>query len=143
MTIDRRRVTTRRADPGSVSVEAVLLAPVLVVLLLMVVHVGRLGSAQTRLTYAADHAARAASMVHPRVMPAVARSSALDNLLANGLSCESVGVAVDVLRESDPMIVQVDLECELDRTNLGLLMPRSRLLKASSSEVVDRWRIDS
>jgi len=129
-------------DRGSVSVEAVLLAPVLMLIVLLVVHVGRLGSAHGRLVAAADHAARAASLVHTRAMSDAARTVALENLLQNGLSCESVGVEVDVDHDADPMIVRVTVQCVLDRSGLGLLSPLSRQLRASSTEVVDRWRVD-
>lgn len=133
----------KMTDRGSISVEAVLLTPVLVVLLLFVVHVGRLGSAHTRLVAAADHSARAASLVQPRAMHYAARTVALDNLLQNGLSCESVRVEVDVVQGVDPIIVQVSVECILDRSGLSFLSPVPRVLKATSSEVVDRWRVDS
>lgn len=132
-----------RSDRGSVSVEAVLLAPVLVAIALFVVHLGRIGAANTRLVAAADHAARAASLVHPRTMEGVARNAALENLLRNGLSCESVTVDVMVPRTLEPRIVQVELACVLDRSGLALLAPLPRRLEASSSEVVDRWRVDS
>lgn len=146
MTSDRSddlRRTRKVRDVGSASVEAVVLAPVLVVLLLFVVHLGRFGAAHTRLTYAADHAARAASLVHPRAMVDVAHSSAVENLAANGLSCESVRVATDVENRSDPLQVRVTLECVLDRDALRLLTPLPRLVRATSTEVVDRWRTDS
>jgi len=125
------------------SVEAVLLAPILVVLVLFVVHVGRLGSAHVRLVTVADHAARAASLVHPRAMHATAQSVALDNLVQNGMTCESVSVQVQITRQSDPGVVQVAVECLLDRSSLDMLAPVPRTLRAASSEVIDRWRVDS
>lgn len=125
------------------SVEAVLLAPILVLLVLLVVHVGRLGAAQVRLVTVADHAARAASLVHPRAMHATAESVALDNLVQNGVSCESVDVQVRITRESDPGVVRVAVECRLDRRSLDMLAPVPRTLSAVSSEVIDRWRVDS
>ena len=70
-----------RHDRGSMSVEAVLLAPVLVMFVLFVVHLGRLGAAQTRLIAAADHAARAASLVHPRNMAAAGQSVVVPTVL--------------------------------------------------------------
>jgi uncharacterized membrane protein len=133
----------RTVDAGSVSVEAVLLAPVLVLLILLVVHVGRLGAAHTRLVAAADHAARAASLVQPRAMNEAARTVALDNMLQNGLACESVVVEVNRVQGIDPVVVQVDLRCVLNRGGLSLLAPVPRVLSATSSEVVDRWRVDS
>ena len=44
-----------RHDRGSMSVEAVLLAPVLVMFVLFVVHLGRLGAAQTRNLHQPGH----------------------------------------------------------------------------------------
>lgn len=133
----------RNHDRGSMSVEAVLLAPILVLLVLFVVHVGRLGAAQVRLVTVADHAARAASLVHPRAMHATARSTALDNLMQNGLTCESISVQVQITRQSDPGVVRVAVECLLDRSSLDMLAPVPRTLQAVSSEVIDRWRVDS
>ena len=130
-------------DRGSMSVEAVLLAPVLVVLALFVVHLGRLGSAQTRLIAAADHAARAASQVHPRMMSATGQHTASQNMMQNGLRCESFDVQVTVVEDTDPNVVEVSISCLLDRRGLELLGPTPRRLSASSSEVVDRWRVDS
>lgn len=133
----------KRSDTGSISVEMVLLAPVLVLLMLVVVHLGRLGAAHIRLTTAADHAARAASLVQPRAMHETARTVAFDSLLKNGLACESVGVDVNVVQGIDPVIVQVNVQCQLDRSGLTLLSPLPRSVSATSSEVVDRWRVDS
>lgn len=143
MPIDNIVMLRGRNDPGSMSVEVVVLAPVLVILVLFVVHLGQLGSAQVRLTAAADHAARAASLVHPRQMASAGRLVALENLAQNGVSCESVDIRVDVALTTDPGIVQVFIDCTLDQTGLDLLGPVPRRLSASSSEVVDRWRVDS
>ena len=125
------------------SVEAVLLAPVLVLFVLFVVHLGRLGAAQTRLISAADHAARAASLVHPRNMQSAGQSVAVENLVQNGVSCDVIDVRVDVVRTIDPGFVRVFIDCVLDNGGLNLLGSVSRRLSASSVEVIDRWRVDS
>ena len=132
-----------RHDRGSMSVEAVLLAPVLVLFVLLVVHLGRLGAAQIRLIAAADHAARAASLVHPRNMAAAGQSVALENLVQNGVSCDALDVRVDVVNTIDPGIVRVVIDCVVDNGGLNLLGPVPRRLSASSVEVIDRWRVDS
>jgi uncharacterized membrane protein len=129
---------TSRFDRGSMNVEAVLLAPVLVLFVLFVVHLGRLGAAQTRLIAAADHAARAASLVHPRNM-----AVAVKNLVQNGVSCDALDVRVDVVNTIDPGIVRVVIDCVVDNGGLNLLGPVPRRLSASSVEVIDRWRVDS
>ena len=130
-------------DRGSMSVEAVLLAPVLVVIVLFIVHLGRYGTTHLRLVTAADHAARAASLVHPRMMPTVGRNVALDNVAHNAIPCESFQVSVHVSSHSDPGMVRIDLRCVIDRRGLDMLAPMPRELLVSSTEVIDRWRIDS
>lgn len=122
--------------------ETVLLAPLLVVLLLFVVHVGRAGAAHLRLISAADHAARAASQVHPRNMESIARAVADANLRSSEVECVSMVVEVVVDVESDDPTVRVDIACRLDTSGLGLLGPLDRIVTASSTEVVDRWRVD-
>lgn len=132
----------RRLDRGSMSVEAVLLAPVLVLLVLFAVHLGRLASTHLRLTAVADQSARAASLVHPRAMVAVGESAARENSSLNELPCASLDVLVDVVRESDPATVQVTLACKLSRDGVAMLTPVARTVVVSSVEVIDRWRVD-
>ena len=141
--VDVSRHERPRHDCGSATVEAVLLAPALVVLLLFVLHLGRWSSAEARLRTAADHAARAASLVHPSRMSSAAREAALDNLVTSGLTCERFVVSAAVLHASDPRVLEVAVECDVARAGLDALGMTPRRLSASSSEVVDRWRADS
>jgi uncharacterized membrane protein len=139
----RTRAHGRTSDRGSMSVEATLLAPLLVVIVLFVVHLGRYGTTHLRLVTAADHAARAASLVHPRMMSKVGRGVALDNVSQNGIPCETFQVSVHVGDDTDPAAVRVDLSCVIDRRGLDMLAPLPRRIDVSSTEVIDRWRIDS
>lgn len=129
-------------DRGSMSVEAVLLAPVLVLLVLFAVHLGRLASTHLRLVAVADQSARAASLVHPRSMVAVGESFARETATLNELPCESLDVVVDVMRDEDPARVRVTLQCDLSRDGMDLLNPAARTVVVSSVEVIDRWRVD-
>lgn len=133
----------QRHDRGSMSVEAVLLTPLLVTLVLFVVHLGRLGTTHLRLVTVADQAARAASLVHPRVMVAVGQSVAQENASINEVPCDSLAVDVEVAADTDPRTVRVSLTCRLSRDGLGLLAPAAREVRATSVEVIDRWRVDS
>lgn len=133
----------QRHDRGSMSVEAVLLTPLLVTLVLFVVHLGRLGTTHLRLVTVADQAARAASLVHPRVMVAVGQSVAQENASINEVPCDSLAVDVEVAADTDPRTVRVSLTCRLSRDGLGLLTPAAREVRATSVEVIDRWRVDS
>ena len=137
------RARARADDRGSMSVEATLLAPILVVIVLFVVHLGRYGTTHLRLVTAADHAARAASLVHPAMMATVGRGVALDNVSQNGIPCETFQAAVHVGDDTDPGTVRVDLTCVVDRRGLDMLAPLPRRIAVSSTEVIDRWRIDS
>jgi len=141
--VDASRHERPRSDCGSATVEAVLLAPALVVLLLFVLHLGRWSSAEAHLRTAADHAARAASLVHPSRMSSAAREAALDNLVTSGLTCERFSASAAVLHASDPRVVEVAIECDVARAGLDALGMTPRRISASSSEVVDRWRADS
>ena len=132
-----------RHDRGSATVEAVLLAPALVMLMLFVTHLGRWSSADARLRTAADHAARAASLVHPARMNTAARAAALDNLTTAGLTCERFSISAAIVHPSDPRVVEVSLQCDIARAGLDVLGVTARQVSASSSEVVDRWRTDS
>jgi len=130
-------------DRGSMSVEAVLLVPLLVTLVLFVVHLGRLGTTHLRLVTTADQAARAASLVHPQLMSAAAEVVARQQVIVNQVPCESLDIQVRVAQETDPGTISVTLSCRVSREGLGLLLPVVRTVEASSSEVIDRWRVDS
>jgi len=130
-------------DRGSMSVEAVLLVPLLVTLVLFVVHLGRLGTIHLRLVTTADQAARAASLVHPQLMSTAVEVVARQQVIVNQVPCESLDVQVRVARETDPGTISVTLSCRVSREGLGLLLPVARTVEASSSEVIDRWRVDS
>ena len=140
---DRERAHHHAHDRGSMSVEATLLAPILVVIVLFVVHLGRYGTSYLRLVTAADHAARAASLVHPAMMATVGRGVALDNVSQNGIPCEMFQASVHVGEDTDLATVRVDLTCVVDRRGLDMLAPLPRRIAVSSTEVIDRWRIDS
>jgi hypothetical protein len=131
----------RRVDRGSVTVELVVLAPVLVVLALFVLYAGRSGEALLQLRHAADQGARAASMVAPERMVGVGRSAALADLARNGVSCVNAVVNVAVDDDSPVHSVLVEVECEVRRRGLDLLGASRRVLYASSIEVIDLWRV--
>lgn len=129
-------------DRGSMSVEAVILAPLLVTFVLFVVHVGRIGTTQLRLATIADQAARAASLAHPRSMTDAATSVVNASLASDKVWCSSFTIDVRVSYESDPRSVTVLVGCTVARDGLSLLAPVPRHLTATSTEVIDRWRVD-
>jgi len=129
----------RRRNLGSVSVEMVILTPILVTLMLFVVHLGRSGGAMEQVRHAADEGARAASIVSRPAMGAVARSVASADLSANGLNCSSTSVSVKVSASATPSIT-VTVSCTVNTQGTALLGAAARVLVASSTEVIDRYR---
>ena len=130
----------RRRNVGSVSVEMVILTPILVTLMLFVVHLGRSGGAMEQVRHAADEGARAASIVSRPAMGAVARSVASADLSANGLNCSSTSVSVNVVSASATPSITVTVSCTVNTQGTALLGAAARVLVASSTEVIDRYR---
>jgi Flp pilus assembly protein TadG len=132
----------RANDRGSVTVEAVLVAPVLVMLLVFVAVVCHRGvDARLRLDGAVHQAARAASM--QRTLPAAvdhARTAAATALAEAGMVCRDVTTTTVGVVEPGATIIVV-LTCVVDFGQALLLgVPATRTLQASASEVVDVYR---
>ncbi|MCU1398981.1 MAG: Flp pilus assembly protein TadG [Acidimicrobiales bacterium] len=130
----------RAADHGSASVEMVILAPVLVVLMLFVVFVGRAGGAVEQVRHAADAGARAASLVARPFMDSAARQAVVEDLGANGSNCASTSVSVGLFDSVNVDSVTVTVTCTSNTDGLRLLAASGRNLTASSTEVIDRYR---
>jgi Flp pilus assembly protein TadG len=127
-------------DRGSAAVELVLLTPLLVMLLLFVVHVGRSGEGMTAVRHAADQGARAASLVSPARMQAAAQRAVMDDLARSESSCGSPSVTVRTSVSGAVTWVTVRVACFSSTQGLGLLGAGRTELVATSSEVVDRYR---
>ena len=131
-------VATR--DAGSASVEMVLLTPVLVLLMVFLVFLGRGGGATEQVRHAADEAARAASQVSASSMHNVAQLIAAADLAANGFNCSSTSVSVGVINTTPVGSVTVTVSCRINQQGTTLLGTSSRTITASSTEVIDRYR---
>ena len=142
MQLGRRSSRSHLHDRGSMSIEAVLLAPILMMLVLFVVHLGRLATTHLRLITVADQSARAASLVHPRFMVTVGESVAREHAELNKLPCAALDVGVEVTYDTDPATVRVSLSCDLTLDGVAMLAPVARTVAATSVEVIDRWRVD-
>ncbi|MEU4252471.1 TadE/TadG family type IV pilus assembly protein [Amycolatopsis sp. NPDC026612] len=142
MTAAQPRVGWWRAECGSVTVEAVLIAPVLVMLLVFVAVVVHRGvDARLRLDDAAHQAARAASLQRtPAAAAAAAEATATSALTHAGLVCRDATVSTTT-SSSPGSIVVVSVRCTVDFGQaLVLGVPGSRVLSAEASEVVDTYR---
>ena len=128
-------------ERGSLTVEMVILAPVLMFMVLFGVHVGRLSEAKVQVQHAADQGARAGSLAAKSKVVSAATVAAESDLKLAGVACTKVSVEVGLVTTglTNAVRVQVDCDVRIDGTELlGLLPDR---VHASSMEVIDEWRI--
>ncbi|WP_206792106.1 TadE/TadG family type IV pilus assembly protein [Amycolatopsis sp. MtRt-6] len=131
-----------RAERGSATVEAVLIAPVLVMLLVFVAVVVHRGvDARLRLDDVAHQAVRAASLQRtPAAAAAAAQATASSALAHAGLVCRLAEVSTTA-SASPGSTAEVSVRCTVDFGQaLVLGVPGSRTLTAEASEVVDTYR---
>jgi Flp pilus assembly protein TadG len=135
----------RRGDGGSAAVEITLLTPLLVLMLLFVVFLGRLTEAQAVISDAAHQAARAASIARaPGTAAAQARQAAATALSGRGLACRHFTVTVDLAGFRPGGSVRATVTCTTGLSDLALLdVPGSRTLSASFTSVIDTYRSQS
>ncbi|MDT8916041.1 TadE/TadG family type IV pilus assembly protein [Amycolatopsis sp. PS_44_ISF1] len=130
------------AEAGSVTAEAVLVTPLLVMLLVflaVVVHRGV--DARLRLDDAAHQAARAATLQRNTPAAATAARATAEAALAQaGLMCR--GVTTTLSGTPTPAAaVTVRVRCTVDFGQALLLgVPGRKTLESSASEVVDTYR---
>ena len=128
-------------DRGSLTVEMVILTPVLMFMVLFGVHVGRLSEAKVQVQHAADQGARAGSIAAKSKVVSAATVAAENDLELAGVSCTEVFVEVGLITTglTNAVRVQVDCDVRIDGTELLGLLPDQ--VHASSIEVMDEWRI--
>jgi Flp pilus assembly protein TadG len=133
----------RGSDRGSAAVEITLLTPLLVLMLLFVVFLGRVTEAQAVISDAAHQAARAASIA-PTPAAAQARQAAATALSGRGLACRHFTVTVDLAGFRPGGSVRATVTCTTGLSDLALLdVPGSRTLSASFTSVIDTYRSQS
>lgn len=132
-----------KTDSGSVIVEMVLLTPVLMVLILFGVYSGRASESLTQVQSAADQAARAASKVSRSRVETTALQIAERALTGESMSCVDFSVSTVLIEQGDNDAVRVEISCTINVDGLTLLGLAQRRVTASSTEVLDRWRVDS
>lgn len=124
---------------GSLSVEAVLLTPVLVMLLLLVVHVARLTEASIQVHRAADVGARAASMSSSSHMAQRGIAAAQINLVDAKSGCTQVRIQMSQGKSQQFATVTATVSCVVNSRGLGMLSLPGRTVTASSTEVIDYY----
>lgn len=127
---------------GSATVELAILAPVLVLLLLFVVMVGRLVLARQEVDAAAADAARAASVAQSaRAATQAASDAASRDLSGDGVTCSPFAASVDTSHFVPGGDVTVEVRCTASLSGLSLLrLPGSQTLVSSSVAPIDLYR---
>ena len=128
-------------ERGSATVELVLLAPALVLVIGFTVFAGRLGLAGMDVRHAAAAAARAASVTQtPAAAVTAAHAQATANLASSSVSCVDPGV--DVAAVMDPASsVTVSVACPIALSDLTVFgLPGASVIHARAVEPVDVYR---
>jgi len=132
-----------KTQSGSVTVEMVLLAPVLMLLILFGVYASRASESLVQVRHAADQAARSASKVSRGRVQSVANDVANRTLNNSGTSCIDFAVSTAVIEQGNNSAVRVKVECTIKTQGLVLLGVSERQVSATSTEVIDRWRVET
>lgn len=108
-----------RDDAGISAVEAVIVAPLMFALLMLLIGGFRLAQADLQVKDAAKVAARAASLQrNTAVSAADGRAAAERSLGAKGLTCASIDVEVDVSTYEPGGAVSATVRCRADLSDL-------------------------
>jgi Flp pilus assembly protein TadG len=138
-----RRVTCQaRNERGSATAELVILTPLLILLLLFVVALGRLAGARIDVNSAAAQGARAASIARsPAVAAASAQQTASAALSSQHITCAHLDVSVDTGDFVPGGSVAVTVSCAVNLSDLtGLHMPVTETVANRFVEPIDTYR---
>lgn len=134
------------ADRGSVTLELVILAPALILLLSAAVVAGRISITSQGIETATAMAARSASLARtPQAAREAASEVAGAALRAEGMECRSLDVSVDVSGFAPTAVragsVTVNVTCTVPLSDLAAPgLPGKRTITAAATSVVDEYR---
>lgn len=128
-------------DAGTMTVELVILTPVVVALLCLLVGLGRAADARGRLTGAVRDAARAASLAPNAAAAQIqARDTALADLQGADLECRDPQISTDTTGWRAGGQVTVQIRCALDLSQLTVSgLPGRRTLNADATVPLDTY----
>lgn len=139
-------VRRARSESGSVSVEAAIVLPMVVIFIAVLIAFGRVNLGEINVETAAHSAARAASLERsPQPARRAAQEAARTNLAASDLRCTSVTVRLDTSALTRPAgrhgSVSATVTCTVTLSDLALPgLPGSRTVTARASAPVDTYR---
>ena len=129
----------RRNCRGSMTVEVLLLTPVLMMLVMLIVYAGRYTEASIRVHRAADVGARVASISNDSQMLWKGEIAARTDIRLSKSSCQQVDVDLRTSRIGKLMTVTTTVSCVVPVMGLGLLLLPTRRVEATSTEVIDYY----
>ncbi|MGQ0631596.1 MAG: TadE/TadG family type IV pilus assembly protein [Sporichthyaceae bacterium] len=130
----------RPRDAGSVAVEVVLVAPLLIVLLVLVAGLGRIAHTRGQVDGAAADAARSASLERTGAAAQRAGESAARAYLGDR-ACQQLDVAIDTAKLRPGGTVSAQLRCTASLAGLGMAgLPGSRAFTATAVAPIDTYR---
>lgn len=131
-------------DRGSVTAEAVLLTPILVLLLVFIAVVVHRGvDARLRLDDVAHQAARAASLQRTTTAAVTAaRDTATSALAQAGIACHDVSTSTTTTATPGGTVIVV-VRCTVDVGQALLLGVAGRTVQATATEVIDTYRSEA
>lgn len=131
-----------RGERGSAVLEAVITAPIIILLLVTLIGAGRIANAHQVVDDAAGDAARAASAARTSGAARVAAQHGADATLASaGVSCSPANVAVNTSAWHAGGTVGVTLTCTVQLADLGIpILGGTRTISARDAAVIDLYR---
>jgi Flp pilus assembly protein TadG len=131
-----------RGDRGTAAIELAIVTPVVIVLLLTVVALGRYSYGKVDIEQASAAAARAASLTSsPGQAAAAAQQAAHDSLDGSGVSCTNMAVSIDTGSFRPGGIVSVTLSCTADLSSLALAgVPGAVTVARTSTAPLETYR---
>jgi Flp pilus assembly protein TadG len=141
---DRPAPRTTAAEGGSVTLELVVLAPALIIMLLFIIAAGRISQAHQAVEAAARDAARQASLSRdPATARTTARSSAQATLTREGLNCPTQ-VTIDTSGFTHPVgeaaTVTAHVACTVRLADVALAAVPTTTVTATFTSPIDPFR---
>ncbi len=121
------------------TVEALLLTPVLMMLVMLIVDTGRYTEASIRAHRAADVGARVASISNDSQMLLKGELAARTDIRLSKSSCQQVDVKLRTSRIGKLMTVTTTVSCDVPMLGPGLFSLQTRRVEATSTEVIDYY----
>jgi len=134
-----RALRSLRRDDGSSIVELVLIAPLLLLVMLFVVLVGRLAMAAIDVNTTAHAASRAASIATSLDQAQAAGQRTAATMPASA-ACNRREVKVDTAAFKPGGVVRVTISCHISLEDITGLVPGTQTLTASSMSPIDPFR---